>query len=62
MSSSDLAQASTSEVDSSQGAASLSQTDSALQESERASDTDSFHMTRGDTDSQRDSESDAEGR
>ena len=49
---SELAQASTS----------LSQTDSALQESERASDTDSFHMTRGDTDSQRDSESDAEGR
>jgi dynein assembly factor 1, axonemal len=60
---SEIAQTSISEdAGSSHGAASLSQTDSALHESERNSDTDSFHMTRNDTDSHRDSESDQEAR
>ena len=41
-----------SDIESSNGAGTISQTDSALQQSDRASDTSSMHMTKGDTDSQ----------
>ena len=51
-----------SDVDSSQGAGTISHTDSALQASDRASDSDSMHMTKGDTDSQAtDNEENEEG-
>lgn len=50
------------ESTSSQGAAEFSQTDSAFKSSDRASDTDSLHMTRNDTDSNRgDTEEENEG-